>query len=494
LIIRDNGVRRFSEHVMKQTRWMVPVLGIKDRKDLPPMRIVRVKGEKCLSVRAEDPAVAKRLLDTKLLGPCKVLVEKDTLKNSVAGVLYDRNHLLSDLTVEEIEELLKNQGVTKVIRFTKGQDKTPTQSYKIIFDRLICPSEVDILHHWCTIREYIPPPVRCFHCQKYDHAKKGCRNKDKAEVCQRCGQSGHEKWTFLSNHVRGRPCQNPPKCINCGEDHESGDKNCDIQKKWRKVQENIVLKKMSKLDAKISVFGTIRSGRTDVQVVTATREEGKELENANKTAIDKLQTRVDSALRTENIESKIQRAVQTQVAEVLTEIRKLITSNKGEQSEDKTMEDRMRKVEEKITKQEEELSNQRQLITQLSEKNEKLEAENTDLRRQLEAAKAENEQLKKEGMNDSMDTSSTKNSRKSDELEDSPDSSHGSKAQKIGQSKLPTLYTSINRGRPPSSSQGCIARSDKTPKNKGTKETTRRSQSQSRTDKPPVLEAQGKKK
>ena len=148
LIIKDLSRRKFSkEDVLRRTTWLGQALNITDRAKLPSMKTLTIGGVQCTAVHCEDPDLAKKLLTLEKLGPCDVSVEKDELKNSVVGVLRDEGNRLARTGEEGIQEILSTQGVTKVFACTKGRDKQPTNSYKLIFDRLFCPTGVDINGH-----------------------------------------------------------------------------------------------------------------------------------------------------------------------------------------------------------------------------------------------------------------------------------------------------------------------------------------------------------
>lgn len=73
-----------------------------------------------------------------------------------------------------------------------------------------------------TVRPYIPPPRRCFKCQKYSHVAAVCKQR-----CARCGE----------NHEYGNCEQGMhPKCCNCGGEHRARYGGCVEHKKAIKVQ------------------------------------------------------------------------------------------------------------------------------------------------------------------------------------------------------------------------------------------------------------------
>ena len=76
-------------------------------------------------------------------------------------------------------------------------------------------------YHIVDVRVYIPNPLRCFSCQKFGRSKK--------KFCARCAEEGH-------THT---PCNNDPKCVNCGKKHQSNSKECES---WQKEKEILKIK------------------------------------------------------------------------------------------------------------------------------------------------------------------------------------------------------------------------------------------------------------
>lgn len=76
----------------------------------------------------------------------------------------------------------------------------------------------------CYDVKHVPPPLRCFKCQKYGHVAAVCKGK------QRCGRCGGE-------HEYGK-CVNGAKlkCCNCGGEHSSAYRGCEASKRAVEIQ------------------------------------------------------------------------------------------------------------------------------------------------------------------------------------------------------------------------------------------------------------------
>ena len=71
---------------------------------------------------------------------------------------------------------------------------------------------------------YVPPPQRCFKCQRFGHVAAVCKGK------QRCGRCS-------GDHEYGK-CEEGAKlkCCNCGGKHSSAYRGCEVSNKAEVVQ------------------------------------------------------------------------------------------------------------------------------------------------------------------------------------------------------------------------------------------------------------------
>ena len=401
LVIADESARKFSrEDVLRRTSWLGRALNINDRAKLPSMKTLTIGGVQCTAVHCEDSDLAKKLLTLKKLGPCNVSVKKDELKNSVVGVLRDEGNRLARTGEEGIQEILSAQGVTKVFACTKGRDKQPTNSYKLIFDRLFCPTGLDINGYWYPIREYIQPPMRCFWCNKYEPVVRSCRYKTKDPTCQRCGERGHQKET-TDREGNVHVCQKAACCLHCKGPHEVGHKDCSIHKKWWLVQEKKATQKLSHHEAKERVFGTTVPNRSIAQTVSANST--ATIENENRTEIERLHLRFDEVLQ----EIRGGRTDQTARGEDLqtaADQRTAEPTTAGETIQQQIKAAVDRQVNAAVAASNQQLKDEmdrkfsqlHQQVAALTHANETLQKDKSDLKAQLQATKTENAELKKE--------------------------------------------------------------------------------------------------
>ena len=123
----------------------------------------------------------------------------------------------------EILENLKDQGVTDVhrITITRNDNKIPTKHIILTINSPKLPQSIKAGYLQCSIRPYIPNPLRCFKCQRFGHSKISCRG---TLTCGRCSAVGHDS----------QDCNEKYSCVNCKGDHPSYSRNCQ---KWIKEKE-----------------------------------------------------------------------------------------------------------------------------------------------------------------------------------------------------------------------------------------------------------------
>ena len=148
-----------------------------------------------------------------------------------------RNPILRSETEENILEYLKPQGVTHVKRFTirKNHEIVNTNTLLLTFNSVVTPKTLKIFYQIIQVEMYVRNPLRCFNCQKFGHHAINC-HADLGSVCGKCGTGNHDHLTSQ--------CKNPAKCVNCGENHMSRSRDCDV---WKKEKEIIKIKVTQRL-------------------------------------------------------------------------------------------------------------------------------------------------------------------------------------------------------------------------------------------------------
>lgn len=184
---------------------------------------------------------AKTLRDGSLLIVCtnekdkeKALKIEKILGERVSGKTLDRKTYVCgvisgippEVPTEEIKANMKGGKVVDVKRLKASRNGERVDSFSVMIklDEKVLPGKMYIGFMSYDVRQYIPPPLRCFKCQKFGHVAAICKGK------QKCGRCAGE-------HEYGQ-CEEGAKikCINCGGEHSSAYRGCEASKRAAEVQ------------------------------------------------------------------------------------------------------------------------------------------------------------------------------------------------------------------------------------------------------------------
>ena len=485
LIISDKGNPRFSKvggH--KRIAWLGIALGI-SLKELPIMREFNTEGQSYISLEIINPEenkqLVEKLLNTTKLGPCQVKITKDERKNSVKGTIRDVDFFIYKLKQEHdriLEEKAMEAGGAENQKFNRNTQngylkskgiidiktlgKDNTRMYLLTFNQINCPQEIKFpeFGRIFKVQEYIPNPLKCYNCQKYGHPGRQC-HKNTRSICQRCGEYDH---TFkkYNNGTLTQQCFKEPKCYHCDQNHMAGDRDCEVYKKHKKVNEIIVLQKIPRYEAMMREFSQ-KKNSTYNQVIAKSIEVQKNDESQKKEIMDlgkKLDSIVD-ILRTET-DRKIQNVVngaKTDDRENTDQLNlQQIIKEEVRKANEATKMEYEKMLEEKIT--EAVAKANKEMKEYYDEKIKVLEANNSKNEKRMQELKNENEKLKQEtkekeskAKDDKKEIASLKKqlAETKEKLENSPkrkvafrDSS--SKSDEFPKSTMPKLESEVYGG------------------------------------------------
>ncbi|XP_055925500.1 uncharacterized protein LOC129957270 [Argiope bruennichi] len=207
-----------------------------------------------LLVEVSSRQQSNKILKLKSFGQIPVSITPHSSMNSSKGVITCGE--LFNVTLEEITEKLKNQGVTHVRRIAIRRDGQLLNTKHLIltFHSPKLPDSIKTGYLKLPVRPYILNPLRCFKCQRFGHSKTNCRG---TLTCARCAVDGHESTDCKSKEAR----------VNCKGDHTSFSRSCP---KW-KVEKEIITTKVKKdityPEARRLVLGQMpKEGRTYASV------------------------------------------------------------------------------------------------------------------------------------------------------------------------------------------------------------------------------------
>ncbi|MBJ5496568.1 hypothetical protein JGG50_25675, partial [Salmonella enterica subsp. enterica serovar Typhimurium] len=131
-----------------------------------PKSVKRLRSGDFLVETASD-AHSELLLSTTLLGDVPVSISPHGSLNSSRGVISEID--LIDCTEEELVSELQSQGVVAVrrINFRRDGVLVPSRTVILTFGTPTLPSAIHAGYLRCSVRPYIPNPLRCFQCQVY---------------------------------------------------------------------------------------------------------------------------------------------------------------------------------------------------------------------------------------------------------------------------------------------------------------------------------------
>lgn len=170
----------------------------------------------------KDNKQQKKALGIKMLLGKKVssiLEEKKWVRGVITGIPID-------MTTERIKKNISGAEVKEVrrLQYVKDRERKDSLSVMIHFDEDKLPERVHLGYMSYMVRPYVPPPLRCFKCQRFGHVAAVCRGKQR---CARCG--GEHDYGKCEQGVN-------PKCCNCGGEHSAGYGGCQARQKVLKVQ------------------------------------------------------------------------------------------------------------------------------------------------------------------------------------------------------------------------------------------------------------------
>ncbi|GBO00704.1 hypothetical protein AVEN_14112-1 [Araneus ventricosus] len=179
-----------------------------------------------LLVEVASRKQAQQILKLNSLSNIAISVQPLVTLNTSKGVITCGR--LLNLSNEEITQELGGQGFKDVRRINIRRDGElmPTKHFILTFNTPRLPEYIKAGYVRCSVRPYIPNPLRCFKCQRFGHSKTNCRW---TLTCARCAAAGHES----------TDCTAVEKCVNCDGKHTSFSRSCP---KW-KVEKEVVATK-----------------------------------------------------------------------------------------------------------------------------------------------------------------------------------------------------------------------------------------------------------
>ncbi|XP_037531028.1 uncharacterized protein LOC119408303 [Nematolebias whitei] len=206
-----------------------------------------------------DVEMVKILRDGSLLIECKDIEQKNkafNVDNICKRVVLEKKMLGENIKTrgviygipldEDLEKLKKNivgAKVTNMKRLSRTVDgkRVGSQSILMEFEGKELPMSIKIGYISFQVRPYVPPPLRCYKCQRYGHIAAVCKGKQR---CPKCGED--HKFEECKEDVE-------EKCCNCGGKHRVTFGGCEVRKRAKEVVQIKTTKNISYAEAVKSV-------------------------------------------------------------------------------------------------------------------------------------------------------------------------------------------------------------------------------------------------
>ena len=217
----DKNIRN-SENVRRQIYDAFPGSVITNARTTPAGSIV---------VEFDDEKTVEDIIknwDQDLFGGNKGVIKGNLPRTT--GIV---KHVCSHRTEEEIKEEILNKYPCQEVSFFKKNDEfmgiikitfnTPEDLTRTMNER------IKIFEQRYLVEEYIfqPRVIKCNKCQNFGHIARLCRG---AERCGKC-----------SNNHNTKNCTAEPNdycCFHCKENHQTGDKECQVMKEKEELIKN----------------------------------------------------------------------------------------------------------------------------------------------------------------------------------------------------------------------------------------------------------------
>ena len=168
--------------------------------------------------------------------PRKKIDRIETQNHSRRGIIFDVD---DELTNEEIQSLLGIHA-ERIIK-KKGGETIRTNRIILYFTDEM-PEHVYLGWKRFRVSLYVPPPLRCYNCQKFGHKAIHCRSKTKCPTCS--GNHSHGECV-----AQGKIEERRVVCPNCRGNHPAYHRDCRFYQEAKSIKTIQVTKQVSYAEA-----------------------------------------------------------------------------------------------------------------------------------------------------------------------------------------------------------------------------------------------------
>ena len=203
------------------------------------VRVNKVKGTAIITTKLDMPHITSEATSIKI-GPWSLTAKRLRQRPPSTGVIGPVD-LEEDLLAIKQHLLDKSYPVLELKRLYKRRAKETlaTNYIKVDFDSINRPPSLVIGFTSYPVNDYHPPPIQCFHCQRFGHLAGACNASRKR--CVYCSE----------NHTLSDCPKSQKHCANCGSsDHLANYGGCPGYKLAQKIERLAYSERISYIEAK----------------------------------------------------------------------------------------------------------------------------------------------------------------------------------------------------------------------------------------------------
>ena len=206
------------------------------KKKIGDVEMVKILRDGNLLVICKDIEQKNKALNVESICKRTVLEKKIMGENKkIRGVIYG---IPLDEDLDKIKRSVVGAKVNNLKRLSKtvNGERVGSLSILIAFEDEELPKNIKIGYLNFQVRPYVPPPLRCFKCQRYGHIAAVCKGRQR---CPKCGE----------DHKLEECKEEQEKCCNCGGNHRVTFRGCEVRKRAKEIVQIKTTKNISYAEA-----------------------------------------------------------------------------------------------------------------------------------------------------------------------------------------------------------------------------------------------------
>jgi hypothetical protein len=186
----------------------------------------------CKTEDQKNKALKMDSVGKKKVNERKILGERRMKQGVITGIPIEED-------LEKLKQTISGGEVSRIKRLKRTMNGERMDSLSILLDfhDPVLPERVKIGYLSFAVRPFIPPPLRCYKCQKYGHIAAVCKGK------QRCPKCGGE------HRIENCEENTQDKCCNCGGQHRVTYSGCNVRKRAEEIEQVKVVNNISYAEA-----------------------------------------------------------------------------------------------------------------------------------------------------------------------------------------------------------------------------------------------------